>query len=54
MIITNLDLLRSGFLDKIKSGYELATTGRFQIMILNDIPIGYPLDGPMKLILLTI
>ena len=36
-------------LDRIKSGYELATTGRFQIMILNDIPIGYPLDGPIEI-----
>tara|TARA_R110002096_G_scaffold102354_1_gene226183 strand:- start:472 stop:1509 length:1038 start_codon:yes stop_codon:yes gene_type:complete len=36
-------------IDKIKSGYELATEGRFQIMILNDIPIGYPLDGPIDI-----
>jgi len=34
---------------QLKAGYELAAEGRFQIMILNDIPIGYPLDGPIEI-----
>jgi len=34
---------------ELKSGYELVAEGMFQIMVLNDIPIGYPLDGPIDI-----